>query len=257
MCKIYLIINFRNSQKTIKKCFESLIKQDYKNTHFILFDNSSSDKSKKILLSLIKNYNVKNYTFLGVSSEKSLVKCRNLAVQFVLRKAEKNDFLAFCDSDDWWHPMWLRSLISKNNFSRDIIYCQGYMHLPKKKIFFNSSYQYPRLLYWHSIGLGTMIIKIKFLRKHFKKKIFDEYCKIVYDTEFLVAAYGKARVYNINKRYFNYNRTNISTSSNVIQVIKEWEHIRLKYNIKNFFKYHLRSVWYIFKELTRYFQIKL
>ena len=128
---------------------------------------------------------------------------------------------------------------------------------PKKKIFFNSFYQYPKLLYWHSIGLGTMIIKIKFLRKHFKKKIFDEYCKIVYDTEFLVAAYGKARVYNINKRYFNYNRTNISTSSNIIQVIKEWEHIRLKYNIKNFFKYHLRSVWYIFKELTRYVQIKL
>lgn len=55
MSKIYLIINFRNFQKTIKKCFESLIKQDYKNTHFILFDKTISIKI--FLLKILKKLN--------------------------------------------------------------------------------------------------------------------------------------------------------------------------------------------------------
>ena len=119
--RVYLIINFRNSSKTLKKCFQSLIKQNYKDIYFVLFDHSSSDNSLYILRSLIKNYRLKNYKFLMASSSKSLVQCRNLAVQFVLSKAEENDFLAFCDSDDWWHPDWLNCLIKKNTPSTDII----------------------------------------------------------------------------------------------------------------------------------------
>ena len=111
--KIYLIINFRNSSKSIRKCFLSLINQKYKNIFFVLFDHSSSDNSKQILIDLIKKYNIKNFKFLGGSSNRSLVQCRNLAVKFVLSKAKPDDFLAFCDSDDWWHPMWLKSLILK------------------------------------------------------------------------------------------------------------------------------------------------
>ena len=254
--KVYLIINFRNSSKTLKKCFESLILQSYKNIYFVLFDHSSSDNSKQILINLIRKYDVKNYQFLYANKNKSLVQCRNLAVEFVLSKAKQNDFLAFCDSDDWWHPYWLQSLISKDIFSRDIIYCDGYTQLPDKKINFNSTYEYPRLLYWHSIGIGTMIIKISFLRKYFKNKIFDEKCTIVYDTEFLIAIHGKVNVYKVNGRYFTYNKSNISTTANVLQVIKEWEYIRSKYNIKNFFKYHSRSVWFFFRELVLYFKIR-
>ena len=55
MSKIYLIINFRNFQKTIKKRFESLIKQDYKNTQFILFDKTISIKI--FLLKILKKLN--------------------------------------------------------------------------------------------------------------------------------------------------------------------------------------------------------
>ena len=254
--KVYLIINFKNSAKTLKKCFESLILQNYKNIYFVLFDHSSSDNSKQILISLIKSYNLRNYKFLHAHKNKSLVQCRNLAVKFVLSKAKENDFLAFCDSDDWWHPMWLRSLLLKDNFSRDIIYCQGYMHLPNKRIKFVSHYDYPKLLYWHSIGIGTMIIRVRFVKKVCKPKLFDEYCRIVYDTEFLVRIFGKVKTCKIKNKHFNYNRTNVSTSSNVFQVIKEWEHIRSKHKIKNFLKYHIRSVWYIGRELSRYLKIK-
>ena len=254
--KVYLIINFRNSSKTLKKCFESLIKQNYKNIFFVLFNHSSSDNSPNILRSLIKNYNLKNYKFLKAPSNKSLVQCRNLAVQFVLSKAEENDFLAFCDSDDWWHPNWLNHLIKKNTPSTDIIFCQGYMHLPNKIIKFLSHYDYPRLLYWHPIGLGSMIIKLKFIRKFSKPKLFDEICEIVYDTEFLVKIYSQVKVKKTFGRHYNYNRKNVSLSSNVIQVIKEWEYIRKKHKIKNFFKYHIRSIWYIGKEINRFLNIK-
>ena len=63
-------------------------------------------------------------------------------------------------------------------------------------------------------------------------------------------------VYKVNGRYNTYNKSNISTTANVLQVIKEWEYIRSKYNIKNFFKYHSRSVWFFFRELVLYFKIR-
>ena len=90
--KVYLIINFRNSSKTLKKCFESLILQNYKNIYFVLFDHSSSDNSKQILINLIRKYEVKNFKFLYANKNKSLVQCRNLAVEFVLSKAKQIDF---------------------------------------------------------------------------------------------------------------------------------------------------------------------
>ena len=40
-----------NSEKTIKKTIESVLKQDYKDFDFLIIDDGSTDKSKEIIMS--------------------------------------------------------------------------------------------------------------------------------------------------------------------------------------------------------------
>ena len=47
--KISVIINFYNGERYLSQCLKSVLNQDYENLEVILWDNCSSDDSKKII----------------------------------------------------------------------------------------------------------------------------------------------------------------------------------------------------------------
>lgn len=114
--KVSIIIPIYNTQKYLKKCVESLIKQSYNNIEIILINDGSTDDSKNICLNL-KNKD-KRIIFLD-QKNKGVSSARNLG----LKNAQGN-YITFIDSDDYVDKDYIKKMLEciiKNN--ADICEC--------------------------------------------------------------------------------------------------------------------------------------
>ena len=97
---VSVIVNFHNGAKYLKKCIESIINQSYRNIEIILWDNASTDNSKKI----IERYKDKNIKYFRNPTKENLYRARNRAID-----VSSGNLIAFLDSDDWWEKNYLSS----------------------------------------------------------------------------------------------------------------------------------------------------
>lgn len=91
--KFSIIIPFLNSEKTLRKCLQSIVDQKYNNIEVILIDNGSTDNSLKVINefdNLEKKYFFDNTGGVG--------KMRNIGLKNVT-----GDFILFLDSDDFFN----------------------------------------------------------------------------------------------------------------------------------------------------------
>ena len=101
--KISIIVPIYNAQKTIARCIESILNQDFSDFELILIDDGSKDNSGKIC----DTYAGKDQRVRVIHKENSGVSAsRNLA----LREA-KGEYLQFLDADDWITPNATRLLV--------------------------------------------------------------------------------------------------------------------------------------------------
>lgn len=101
-----------NSEKTINKTIESVLKQNYEDYEYLIVDGGSTDKTKEIIESYIPTFNGK----LRYISEK------DNGWYDAMNKGIKNttgDFVCFINSDDY--------------FDDDVFYCIS-RHIEKNKI---------------------------------------------------------------------------------------------------------------------------
>jgi len=100
---ISVIIPFHNNQNTIKKCVASVLNQSYKSFEILLINDDSNDNSLKI----IKNFNTKKIKLYNCNRTKNPGLLRNILID-----ASKGEYIAFLDSDDFWHKDKLKEQIS-------------------------------------------------------------------------------------------------------------------------------------------------
>lgn len=101
--KISIIVPIYNAQKTIERCIDSILNQDFSDFELILLDDGSKDNSGKIC----DTYAGKDQRVRVIHKENSGVSAsRNLA----LREA-KGEYLQFLDADDWITPNATRLLV--------------------------------------------------------------------------------------------------------------------------------------------------
>ena len=79
-----------NSEKTLDKCIDSVIKQNFDNYEHLIIDNISKDNSEKI----VKNYNNNKIKFLS-EKDNGIYDAMNKGI-----KISKGDYLLFLNSDD-------------------------------------------------------------------------------------------------------------------------------------------------------------
>lgn len=96
---ISVIIPCYNSQNTIIECFDSAWSQTYKNLEIIIIDDGSSDHSTEIIKSRISTLGFPENVHLLMQENKGPSAARNHGV-----RASSGDWVAFLDSDDYWHP---------------------------------------------------------------------------------------------------------------------------------------------------------
>ncbi len=79
MYKVSIIIPVYNSEKTLKKCLDSILNQSFKDRELVIVNDASEDKSSEI----IKNYadKYKNILFFDKTERKGLTRIKNLAIE--------------------------------------------------------------------------------------------------------------------------------------------------------------------------------
>ncbi|UII76128.1 glycosyltransferase [Flagellimonas sp. HMM57] len=88
-----IIIPLYNAEKYIGNCLNSLVKQDYQDIEIIIVNDGSTDGSKRIVETFIKQYpNI----YLYHQENGGIGTARNAAI-----KKAKGDYLYFIDSDDY------------------------------------------------------------------------------------------------------------------------------------------------------------
>ncbi len=108
---VSIIIPYYKSERFIKKTIKSIINQSYKNWEAIIID----DENSKISLRAISFFKDRRIKIFKNINNKGVAKTRN----FGISKA-KGNFVAFIDSDDYWHKDKLKFQISfmrKNNYN--------------------------------------------------------------------------------------------------------------------------------------------
>ena len=107
MSKISVIIPCYNAEKYIKKCFDGLEKQIFKEFDVIVIDDFSTDNSLNILYKIKQKSKLK-IKVIEMKQNVGPGEARNVGI-----KASDSEYLAFCDSDDYYEENFLYCLYNK------------------------------------------------------------------------------------------------------------------------------------------------
>lgn len=112
---ISVIIPVYNKEKTIEKCVDSVLRQQYPNIEIILVDDGSQDSSYNLCVRLSEIH--RNVTVLH-QENKGVSAARNLGLKYAT-----GEYISFVDSDDWLHESMLSVLLENMDEQTDICCC--------------------------------------------------------------------------------------------------------------------------------------
>ncbi len=122
---VSVIVNYHNGEKYLEDCIKSIVNQDYEDIEIILWDNASTDNSKKI----VEKFNNTKIKYFRNPIKENLYKARNKAI-----KESSGDLIAFLDCDDWWEKNYLSSREKFfNNSKIDFFYSNTNVFFERKK----------------------------------------------------------------------------------------------------------------------------
>ena len=100
-----VIVPVYNTEKTLRRCVESLLSGSDRDIELILVEDSSGDGSWALCQALAETY--ENVTALRNSPNGGVSRARNRGLD-----AARGEYILFCDSDDWVDPEWSASLLN-------------------------------------------------------------------------------------------------------------------------------------------------
>ena len=163
---ISVIIPCYNSEKTIKKCIDSVLNQTYENFEIILINDGSKDNTDKI----IKTYSDKRIRYYD-NENQGIGKTRNFGI-----KEATGDYITFLDSDDYLDKNALKNFYecaASNDL--DLVISNYYMIGKNKQEFIIGNFdittlkESPNLLYdinlspWNKLYKSELIKNIEFI----------------------------------------------------------------------------------------------
>ena len=90
--KVSVIVPIYNTEKYLKNCIDSLLKQNFENYEIIVINDLSPGNAEEI----IKSYNDKKIVYIKNKTNKGIGYNRNLGI-----KKAKGEYVCFIDSDDY------------------------------------------------------------------------------------------------------------------------------------------------------------
>ena len=180
---VSVIVNCFNGEKYLEDCLNSIINQTYDNWEVIFWDNHSTDNSKKIF----EKFDDKRFKYYLSPKHTFLYEARDLAI-----KVSNGDFIAFCDTDDYWSKEKLECLVPLfQDKNVGIVYSNQWIlnnKTQKKKIYTNKVLPKgnisSNIVSRTSIAILTAVIR---KTAYFNLKIgFNKNYQIIGDYDFFV-----------------------------------------------------------------------
>ena len=169
---VSVIMPTYNTGKLLFGSINSVLNQTYSNIELLIVDDCSSDEETKKILNdfSLKDCRV-NVTYLKSNHGPSYA--RNIAIEKATGR-----YIAFCDSDDKWHPEKIEKQIDLMEKKNCALCCSAYcicdihnnivgINIPPKHITLN------QMKYDNKIGCTTAIYDIKKLgKKYYMPKLY-------------------------------------------------------------------------------------
>lgn len=180
MSKVSIIIPVHNSEKTLDKCVQSVLNQNFHDFEVILIDDGSEDTS----LAICKKYAQQDGRVQVISKQSggaSSARNRGLAVA-------TGEWVTFIDSDDYINAEFLDGI---DNHNEDVLFC-GYTKIFKTDIYsFDPAKEFGDM---NLHGIISNFCEYQIMRtpwaKIYKRSLigdlrFNETMRIAEDTQFL------------------------------------------------------------------------
>lgn len=92
---VSIVMPSYNHGQYIGQAVRSVIEQKYQNWELIIVDNNSNDDTDQVLATMSDQ----RINIIKINNHGVIAKSRNAGID-----ASNGSFIAFLDSDDWWHP---------------------------------------------------------------------------------------------------------------------------------------------------------
>ena len=197
---VSVIVNYHNGEKYLENCIKSILNQNYKDFEVILWDNASTDNSKKIT----EKFKDKRIKYFRHPTKENLYKARNRAIE-----VSSGKFIAFLDSDDWWEENYLSSREKFFSDSKiDFLYCNTnifYEKKQKKKLYRKFKLPCGKIFSNLSKDYFIIISGVIFKREIFKKYgNFNQNYNILGDYDYIMKISKLCNAHATNLPLLNY-----------------------------------------------------
>ena len=163
---VSVIIPTFNRSHLLKRAINSILSQKYNSYEIIVIDNYSLDQT----VDMVNSYNDHRIKLIKFKNNGNIAASRNIGI-----KEAKGEWIAFLDSDDWWHQDKLEYIKKYMNYKNDFIYHKLKIIREKNNYFFNKNFletnklYTPKLinllLYGNVINNSSVIVRKKILDK--------------------------------------------------------------------------------------------
>jgi len=236
---VSIIMPYYNKEFYFKESINSVLNQSYKNFELIIIFDDIPERYEKFKTLIPKDKRIKifkNKKNLGAG------KSRNFGI-----KKSKGEFIAFIDSDDLWKKNKLYSqleFMNNNNLkfshtSYNIIDKNGRL---LKKILAKKYMSYSDLLKSCDIGLSTVIVRSKLIKKNLFPAIKTKEDYVVW----LKLAKKQNTIMGLNKYLTNWRKLSNSLSSSILQKVVDayrvYRYYEKKSIIKTFYQIFILSI---------------
>ncbi len=110
---VSIIIPTYNRAEDLKRALQSVFDQTFTDWEVVVVDNHSIDNTD----SLIESFNDPKIRLFKIHNEGVIAASRNLGLKHAL-----GEYIAFLDSDDWWHPQKLEVSLKYLERGADVVY---------------------------------------------------------------------------------------------------------------------------------------
>ena len=233
---ISIIIPYYKNREFIAETLSSIDKQSYKNFEIIIVYDDEDQSDLKYLKGLVNNKT--NIKILVNDKNHGAGISRNYAIE-----NSKGEFIAFIDSDDYWHE---DKLLKQINFmiKNKIDFCHtsyyvvndknNILSLRKSRNFDD----YKKLLSSCDVGLSTVMLRKNILNDNFFPSITTKEDFILW----LNILKKGIKLISLNEPLTFWRKSNNSLSSNNVQKIFDGYRVYRKYMKMNI----LASIYYLF-----------
>lgn len=251
-----------NRAYTLEKAYKSLIDQSYKNFEWIIIDDGSKDDTKNIVEKWMQEDKIDIQYYYQNNRGKHIA--HNLGVE----KAKFNLFTCL-DSDDWFYPGTLESIMSysKEIQAENICGLIGLDTYENGKVVGDKFPESTETLSWYEIifdekikGDKTIVFKTKVLKDYpFPENNLDKHMPPSYQL-FLMSKRYKFKVVNDQMKFVEYLPDGITNNIRKKYEIAPNNYAEyrilmanisptIKFKVKNLFLLNL-SKWYTSEKLT-------